>query len=557
MLSDRIRQAKDSYINTMPHISIDRARIWTESHQRTEGMATPIRRAMAFKDTCQELGVHIFEGELIVGALGEYRKCGVLTPEFSWSWVDREMDRFAERPQDPYAIEPEQKAYLREHIFPYWAGKSLEESFLQQVDPEAAKVTVDTSIVDNDSKWRQSVGEITPDYQEVLFVKGFGGIIQEARAKLESLSPTKAEDLDKRTFYRSVILAAEGIICLANRYADRAEALAKEASGARRNEFLTIAANCRRVPEHPPTTFWEALQFVWFTQLGGILAENPLAQKLHRDQAPRPFLSATLGACLENGRDLVDCGAEYNVGPVITSMGIAVCANALYAIKHLVFDEKTVSAEDLHQALEADWAGHEVLRQKILNLPKYGNNIDAVDRIAVKIANHQYEAINSYTDINGNAFKSAFMGISNYLPTGKILGASPDGRHARAPISEGVSPYAGTDQSTPLAAMRSAAKLNQDVHSGGTLMNLRMSPSLVNSPRGRANLGHMIKSFFNLGGFHVQFNTVSNETLYAAQKNPENYRDLLVRVAGYSTQFVNLSRSMQDAIIDRNSHDSF
>lgn len=788
MLSDRIRQAKDSYINTMPHISIDRARIWTESHQRTEGMATPIRRAMAFKDTCEELGVYIFEGELIVGALGEYRKCGILTPEFSWTWVDREMDRFAERPQDPYAIEPEQKAYLREHIFPYWAGKSLEESFLQQVDPATAKVTVDTSIVDNDSKWRQSVGEITPDYQEVLFVKGFGGIIQEAKTKLEGLSATRAEDLDKMTFYRSIILTAEGIIRLANRYADQAEALAKETSGARREELLTIAANCRRVPEHPPTTFWEALQFVWFTQLGGILAENPLAlnpgrfdqytfpyyekdvaagrltedwalelieslwlkmsewvwtissntadffagynqfqnltvggkdrqgqdatnavsylalkatgelqthqpglsvrlhqdapqafvdavtdlvalgtgfpaihndeagykmllnngisptdardwnncgcvvphfrkvsewtsavnlnipaalefaltggklrltgekkgisdkslpdyasyadleaaffaefdrlvalsvsntllaQKLHRDQAPRPFLSATLGACLENGRDLVDCGAEYNVGPVITSMGIAVCANALYAIKHLVFDEKTVSAEDLHQALEADWAGYEVLRQKILNLPKYGNNIDAVDQLAVKIANHQYETINSYTDINGNAFKSAFMGISNYLPTGKILGASPDGRHARAPISEGVSPYAGTDQSTPLAAMRSAAKLNQDVHSGGTLMNLRMSPSLVSSPRGRANLGHMIKSFFNLGGFHVQFNTVSNETLYAAQKNPENYRDLLVRVAGYSTQFVNLSRSMQDAIIDRNSHDRF
>ena len=149
------------------------------------------------------------------------------------------------------------------------------------------------------------------------------------------------------------------------------------------------------------------------------------------------------------------------------------------------------------------------------------------------------------------------MGISNDLPAGKVCGATPCGRKAKEPLSEGVSPFVGTDMSTPLAAMRSAAKVNQDVYSGGTLLNLRLNEDLVNTKRGRSNLGSMIRSFFSLGAFHVQFNTVSNEVLLDAQKHPENYKDLLVRVAGYSTQFVNLSKSMQDAIIARNAHKSY
>lgn len=396
MLTDRIRKAKDNYINQKPHISYERARIWTQSHKKTEGMAVPIRRAQAFLDTCQELGVHIFEGELIVGAIGEYRKCGILTPEFSWTWVDREMDNFDKRVQDPYEMTDEQRAFVREHIFPYWEGKSLEEAFLAQIDPDKARITVDTGIVDNDSKWRQAVGEITPDYEDVLFKKGFGKI-----------------------------------------------------------------------------------------------------------------------------------------------------------------EDKVVSLQDLKLALEKDWVGYEELREICLNAPKYGNDQDYVDDIARNMANYQYKTVSSYKDLKGKPFVSAYMGISNYLPTGRVLGATPDGRKATKPISEGVSPYVGTDKSTLLAAMKSAAKLNQDVHSGGTLLNLRMGQDLVATKRGRSNLGNTILSFFSLGAFHVQFNTLSNEALLAAQANPEEYKDLLVRVAGYSTQFVNLSKSMQDAIIARSVHESY
>lgn len=789
MTTERIEKARQNYINSKPAISYERARIWTESHKKTEGKSIPIRRAQAFKDTCEELKVTIFDGEIIVGATGEFRKCGILTPEFSWTWVDREMDNFDKRVQDPYVMTDEQREYVRENIFPYWKGKSLEEAFLTQIPEETAKVVVDTGIVDNDSKWRQAVGEITPDYQDVLFKKGFGGIIKEAKEKLEKLSTAKAEDLKKIDFYKSIILTSEGIIIYANRYADEAERMAKEEKDeTRKNELIEIAARCRKVPENPPETFAEAIQFIWFVQVGAILSENPLAlnpgrfdqymypfylhdkenniatddeiqelieaywiklsewvwtisantadffagynqfqnltvggktregkdatneisymalkatqeikthqpglsvrihqdcpkeflgavselvskgtgfpaihndsagyqmllnagyepedardwsncgcvvphfrktgewtsaaninftaaleyalnrgvsringekigldeinpkefksyeeveeafyrqfdnlieqsviatllaQKLHKEMVPRPFLSSCMEDCIENGMDLVDCGAKYNIGPVLTGIGLAVTSNSLAVIKKLVFEDKVTTMSELIDALDANWEGYEELRQRALSVAKYGNNDDYVDDIAIDMANHYYKKCHSYNDINGNPFLSAFMGISNYLPTGKVVGATPCGRRAKEPLSEGVSPYAGSDMSTPLDAMKSAAKVNQDVHSGGTLLNLRLNEDLVSTKRGQNNLGAMIQSFFALGAFHVQFNTISTETLRKAQKNPEQYKDLLVRVAGYSTQFVNLSESMQEAIIARTAHETF
>lgn len=788
-LSKRIARAKQAYIESKPAISYERARLFTESHKMTEGESIPIRRAKAFKHTCDNLVVSIFEGELIVGASGEFRKCGILTPEFSWTWVDREMDQFATRVQDPYEMTDQQRSFVRREIFPYWQGKSLEEAFLAQVDPAIAQVAVDTGIIDNDSKWRQAVGEITPDYANHLFKHGFAGIIAQAQDALASLKPTRRDDRPKIEFYQSIILTSQGIINLARRYADKAREMAEtESDSIRREELLTIADNCQKVPEHPPETFHEALQFIWFVQLGAILSENPLAlnpgrfdqymlpyyesdiaagrqddesileliecywlklsewvwtisantaeffagynqfqnltvggkkrdgsdatnplsllalkataelqthqpglsvrlhqaapkefvdaitelvslgtgfpaihndqagyqmlinagyspedardwnncgcvvphysdtfewtsavnvnftaaleyalnqgksritgemmglaeapaeqftsyqaledafyrqfdhliaiavevsllaQKLHTELVPRPFLSSLNASCLASGKDLVQGGAKYNIGPVLTGIGLAVTANSLAAIKQLVFEDKLIDLAGLVEALDNNWQGYEELREACLNAPKYGNDNDYVDDIARRLANHYYQTVHSYEDYYGNPFNSAFMGISNYLPTGKVIGATPCGRRQGEPLSEGVSPFAGSDTSTPLAAMRSAAKLNQDMHSGGTLLNLRLQSDLVDSKRGRSNLAAMIQAFFSLGAFHVQFNTLSTETLRDAQAHPENYRDLLVRVAGYSTQFVNLSRSMQDAIIARSIHDKF
>ncbi|MEL7649627.1 MAG: formate C-acetyltransferase/glycerol dehydratase family glycyl radical enzyme [Sedimentibacter sp.] len=789
MITERIEHARQNYISSKPAISYERARIWTQSHMNTEGEPVPIRRAKAFRDTCRQLEVKIFDGEIIVGSVGEFRKCGILTPEFSWTWVDREMDNFDKRVQDPYVMTDEQRQFVRENIFPYWKGKSLEESFLARLPEDTARVAVDTGIVDNDSKWRQAVGEITPDYEDVLFRKGFSEIIREARAHIEELKEVTYENMKRKEFYQSVIITSEGIISFAKRYSDKAREMAEmEEDQKRKKELGKIAEVCSKVPENPPSTFHEAIQFLWFTQVGGILSENPLAlnigrfdqfmypyyksdiangimtkdemqeliealwlklsewvwtisantaeffagynqfqnltvggrtrdgkdatnelsymalkatekvkthqpglsvrihqdcpadflravthlvsrgtgfpaihsdqagyqmlinagyepedardwnncgcvvphfrktgewtsavninitaalefalnkgcsritgeklgldekdpgefksyeevekafyrqfdnlikhsvvssitaQSIHKEMVPRPFLSSCIENCMEEGKDLVDAGAKYNLGPVLTGIGLAVTSNSLVAIRKLVFEEKAADMNTLKAALDANWEGYEELRQKALKSPKYGNDDDYADDIAVKMANHYYREGHRYKDINGSCFNTAFMGISNYLPAGKVVGATPCGRKSGEPLSEGVSPFAGTDISTPLAAMRSAAKLNQDVHSGGTLLNLRLSQELVSTPRGQSNLGSMIQTFFALGAFHVQFNTVSTQILREAQENPEKYKDLLVRVAGYSTQFVNLSRSMQDAIIARTAHDKF
>jgi len=786
MLTDRIEMIRQNYVNAKPEISCQRAKIWTDSHKETEGLPVCIRRARAFYDCCDRLEVHIFPGELVVGAIGEFRKCGILTPEFSWMWVDREMDTFATRPQDPYLMTDEQRDFVRKEIFPYWKGKSLEEAFLARLPEDTRRIGVDTGILDNDSKWRQAVGEITPDYQDVLFKKGFGGIIREAEEHIAGLDAVNPEDLEKKDFYQSIIWTSKGIIRYANRYAHRAEEMAAaETDPVRAEELRVIAANCRRVPEHPPESFYEAIQFLWFVQVGGILSENPLslnpgrfdqymdpyyeadlakgaitqdfaqeliealwlkysewvwtisantadyfagynqfqnltvggkkrdgkdgttpvtfmalkateevkthqpglsvrvhadcprefldgvthlvstgtgfpaihsdsvgyqmllnagygpedardwnncgcvvphfrktgewtaavnmnfgsaleyalnggvslmtgelmgleekpaaefssfdqvltafyrqfdnlcrhsiiltleAQRLHKEMVPRPFLSSCIEHCMESGKDLSQGGAKYNIGPVITGIGLAVVANSLAAVKKLVFEDKVCTMETLAQALRANWVGYEDLQKQAKACPKYGNDDDYVDDIAIHIANHFYREIHQYKDIFGSPFLTAFMGISNYIPMGRVLGATPDGRCHGEPSSEGVSPFVGTDTSTPLAAMRSTAKLNQEVHSGGTLLNLRLNPELVATKRGQANLGAMVQTLFSLGAFHVQFNCISSDTLRDAQAHPENYKDLLVRVAGYSTQFVNLSRSMQDAIIARTEH---
>ena len=263
MITERIRKIRQNYVHSKPEISCERALIWTESHKETEGLPVCIRSARAFYDCCDRLGVHIFEGELVVGAIGEFRKCGILTPEFSWMWVDREMDHFATRPQDPYIMTDEQRAFVRENIFSCWRGKSLEEAFLARLPEDTRRIGIDTGIIDNDSKWRQAVGEVTPDYEGILFKKGFGGIIRDAQERLSQLDAADPEDAEKREFYESVIWTSRGIIRYANRYADEAERMAEtEGDPKRAEELRVIARICRVVPENPPAGFYEAIQFL-------------------------------------------------------------------------------------------------------------------------------------------------------------------------------------------------------------------------------------------------------------------------------------------------------
>lgn len=220
-ITERVEKIRQNYVNTKPHISYERAWSWTKSFQRTEGLPNIIRVAQAFKDTCSELSVNIWEGELVVGTSGEYRKCAILTPEFGWLWINDEIDTFPERGQDPYEVTPEQAKFIRENIFPYWKGKSIEEAFLARTSEATKKIGVDTGFLDTDSKWRNGVGEISADYIDVLLPKGYAGIKKEAEEHLSQLNEAIPEEKKKIDFYKSIIMIADGMMTLGRRYSER------------------------------------------------------------------------------------------------------------------------------------------------------------------------------------------------------------------------------------------------------------------------------------------------------------------------------------------------
>lgn len=785
---DRIDKLLEAYCESAPHICIIRAKAITEAYAENNGAPAIIKKAKAFRKICEQIPTTIYNCELIVGSSGSYRKSAGVSPEISWQWIKDEIDTIESRNQDPYAIKKENRRELLDKILPQWKGKSVEEAFLARLPDETANIAVDTGIIDNDSKWRCAVGEITPDYQDIILAKGFNGIIDDATRHLNDLVMSKPEDIQKSFFYNAVIECAKGIICLGERYAQTAEQLAsKEKNEHRKKELLTIAENCRQVPGNPPQTFFQAIQMVWITQLGNSLFENAvalnigrfdqfmypfyandlkagkmtkdkaqelincfwiklsewiwfvskntasyfagysafqnltiggkktdgtdgtndlsymclnatqrikthqpglsvrihpdspnsfllkvcelvkegtgfpaihndrignqmltnvglspndamdwsncgcvvphsrkisewtsacninlaaalefvlnngknrltgkklgletgdvtslmdfdsikqkyfdqltfmikhavtatlIAQQVQAELVPRPFFSSFTEGCMASGLDLVQGGARYNVGPVLTGIGIADAVNSLAAIKYLVFDKEITDLKTLNTALEKNWEGFDALRLKGLSCPKFGNDNTYVDQFAIEISNFYRQEINRYTDLYGSTFNSAFMGISNYIPAGKVIGATPCGRKAKDPLTEGCSPHAGTDVTSPTAAMRSTAKINHGWHSGGTLLNIKLSPDTLKTRKDLNKLAGLIRGYFELDAFHVQFNVFDKQTLLSAQKSPEKYQHLLVRVAGYSARFITLSKEVQDAIIQRTSYTS-
>lgn len=783
----RVRRLREAWKSTPPTLCIERAALHTASSREHPGDSPSVRSARAFKTVCAALPVAIHPDELLVGNPGAVRRAGSVDPELSWKWIEAELEAFQTRTQDPYGVTEDQKRRLREEIFPYWQGRSLEEAYLARLPEETAWVTVDTGVVDNDSKWRAYVGENTPDFQDLVFAKGFQRMLEEAKAHLAGIEPFDAAQVERREFYRGAILSCEGILELGRRHGDEAARLAKlEADPLRKAELEQIAETCRQVPAEPPRSFREALQMVWFVQVARVLSENAvalnlgrldqylfpyyevdvaqgrlspaeaqelldclwiklsewvwavssntarffagycafqnltvggrkpdgsdgtnalsymclraaaearthqpnlsvrihpdcpedfllavcrlarlgmgfpavhndrtgtamllaaglapedardwsncgcvvpharqvnewtsaaninlgsalefalndgkgrldgrrlglstgdprtfrtfedvkqaffrqlaylvkqasiatvIAQQVHAEMAPRPFLSLLVKGCLEQGRDLSKGGAQYNVGAVLTGIGLADAANALEAVHTLVFEHRIVSMQTLCEALDKDWEGFEDLRALALKCSKYGNDEARVDRLAVEISEVYHREIHARKDFFGAPFNSAFMGISNYLPAGSVVGATPDGRKARSPLTEGCSAHAGTDAASPTALMKSAAKINHESHAGGTLLNLKFTPGALKTDRDLANMASLIRAYFELGAFHVQFNVIPVETLRAAQAHPEEHQDLLVRVAGYSARFVTLSKEVQEAIIARTAYE--
>jgi formate C-acetyltransferase len=273
--------------------------------------------------------------------------------------------------------------------------------------------------------------------------------------------------------------------------------------------------------------------------------------------APAPFLSVVIDDCIEKGRDYYDGGPRYNTS-YIQCCGLGTITDSFSAIKKHVFEDQTFTMDALVSALNKNFEGEEVMRQIIVNkTPFFGNDDDYADDIAVKVYNDLFSAIDGIPNIkDGGQYHMNMLSTTCHVYFGKIMGATPNGRLAGKAISDGTSPSHGADTKGPSAVVKSLGKLDQ-AKSGGTLLNQRFMPSLLRRESDIDKLGHLIRSYFAMGGHHIQFNIVDTATLLAAQKCPDDYRDLLVRVAGYSDYFNDLNADIQQEIIERTENEVF
>lgn len=311
---------------------------------------------------------------------------------------------------------------------------------------------------------------------------------------------------------------------------------------------------------------WEKLWAAWETQLRHFVRTrvegDTLIDLAIEELVPDAFCSALIEDCIGRGKHLKEGGAIYDMvcGP---ETGLADTANSFAALQSLVYDQKAISPAALAEALRNDFEGEEGerLRRLLFNRgPKYGNDLESVDRIAAQVFLSYIKELERYHNARygrgpiGCTYYPCTATISANVPMGQKVGALPSGRKARQPVAEGISPSQGTDRCGPTAVMKSVARLPNSLVTGGNLLNQRLSSSVLTSAEGKRRLIDLVKGFFALGGWHVQFNVISSEMLRAAQKDPERYADLVVRVAGYSARFVELAPDVQADIIQRTEH---
>ena len=280
---------------------------------------------------------------------------------------------------------------------------------------------------------------------------------------------------------------------------------------------------------------------------------NNVVERLYASYIPAPFLSMLIDDCIATGKDYHDGGARYNT-MYIQGVGLGSLTDVMIAIKYHIFDKETLSMEDLLEVLRDNFEGHERVRQMLLNkTPKYGNDDDYPDEVMVALFEAYFNAVDGRPNTKGGSYHINLLPTTVHVYFGSVVGATPDGRPAWEPLSEGVSPVQGADRRGPTAVLKSVAKMDH-ARTGGTLLNQKFTPQLLQGEAGLDNLVHLIRTYFKLDGHHVQFNVVDAATLRAAQEHPEQYRDLIVRVAGYSDYFCDLSATLQDEIISRTEH---
>jgi formate C-acetyltransferase len=284
---------------------------------------------------------------------------------------------------------------------------------------------------------------------------------------------------------------------------------------------------------------------------------NNVIERLYARYLPAPFLSLITDDCIAAGKDYHEGGARYNSN-YIQGVGLGTMADALTAIMHHVFDKRKLSMRELLDAVRDDFEGpeNERLRQLLLNrTPKYGNDDDYADAVMVDVFDAYFDAVDGRPTPRGGTYRINMLPTTCHVYFGSVIDALPDGRKAGKPLSEGVSPVQGADRRGPTAVLKSVSKMDH-MRTGGTLLNQKFTPRLLEDDGGLDKFVQLIRTYFKMDGHHIQFNVVDGATLRAAQENPEQYRDLIVRVAGYSDYFCDLTQALQDEIIARTEHEA-
>jgi formate C-acetyltransferase len=273
-------------------------------------------------------------------------------------------------------------------------------------------------------------------------------------------------------------------------------------------------------------------------------------EAIYAKYMPEVFLSVITDDCIARGKDYNAGGARYNTS-YLQGVGIGTVTDSLAAIKHHAYEKKDIPMERLLEAIERNFEGDGTLRQTLLNKsPKYGNDDDYADGLMQDVFKVYHDCVTGRPNARGGSYRINMLPTTCHVYFGEVMTASANGRLAGKPVSEGISPTQGADTNGPTAVLRSASKMDH-LRTGGTLLNQKFSPQTVEGPVGLDAMGDLIRTYFAMDGHHIQFNVIDRETLIKAQRNPEDYKDLIVRVAGYSDHFRNLSKALQDEIIER------
>jgi pyruvate formate-lyase/glycerol dehydratase family glycyl radical enzyme len=284
------------------------------------------------------------------------------------------------------------------------------------------------------------------------------------------------------------------------------------------------------------------------------ISRNQYIEQMYAKYLPAPFLSVLIKGCIESGKDYNDGGPLYNA-TFVQCVGIGTMTDSFASIKKHVFDDHTYTMDEVLKALDNDYAEAEIMRNVFANqTPRYGNDEDYADSLMLQISNLFIDAVDGLPNTKGDYYRIDMLPTTCHIYFGRVTGATSDGRHAYTPLSEGISPVQGADRKGPTAAVKSAGKMEHS-RTCGTLLNMKFIPSVVQTDQDLEKLVKLVRTYFRYGGHHIQFNIIDTKTLLAAQERPQEYRDLIVRVAGYSDYFCTLGKELQNEIIQRRAHE--